>query len=194
MTRRSLATLGLGLLLVGVLGWLLLGGVGSRTMFPDIDVTMPENLEVDMLVEGVTLTHGEDGRMVWRLVADKADYDKDEALVDVVKPVVRHFDEEGGEAVMTAPLGRIDRDKQTIQLWPGVEIVKEETVLNAEAFVYDYARRMASAAGDVLVTRPDMVARSDQVVAFLDHMIVTAQGNVRVDFQISEEYSTGEMQ
>lgn len=188
---RRFAAIGVALALVGAVGWY--GWKTWRAYEKSLKGLVGVRVEqgVGLAAREVTLTQGEGGRAVWKLVAESAQYKTEAGVAEVDNPVITYFpparEGDGGEQpsqtplIVRAPKGSVDRARDEARLWPKVEGEQGETRLFGEALTYAGADKLAvltGGAGPVRVEREGMRVEAPRVEISVRDRTVTALGGV----------------
>lgn len=140
---------------------------------------LAENLDVDVALNKVELSQGSEGKAAWRLVADKADYLKDQQLVRLDSPRVIYYQEQdGAEVNVTAPQGEVNQASGDAKLWPDVVIVSGPTTVYADHLHYKGESRNIDLTGNVRLERGEMRLNAPHMVMNMKTNDITADGGV----------------
>jgi len=140
---------------------------------------LAEKVDVDVALDKVELSQGSEGRASWRLVADKADYLKDQNLVRLDNPRVIYYQEQDGSEVnVTAPQGEMNQDSGDAKLWPDVVIVTGPTTIYADRLDYGGQTRHIDLKGNVRLVRGDMRLNAPHMVMDMKTNDIKADGGV----------------
>ncbi len=126
--------------IAGLFGFFLVGGILVLWSMQNTPETVEESSipRVDLMLEGVTLRQGRDGRLVWTLNATRADYRKEEGFVIVTDPEMVCFQEDDKEPVyMHGDHGRIDQKNDQADIWSHVEVRYQEGRLTTANLHYN---------------------------------------------------------
>lgn len=82
---------------------------------------------VDLALEGIDYTHTENGRALWRLVADRAEHLSDVDLIKVQELELHYFDpdQSRGQVSLRGRSGEVDRDFRRVEVQGDVSVVME---------------------------------------------------------------------
>lgn len=140
---------------------------------------LAENLDVDVALNKVELSQGSEGKAAWRLVANGADYLKDQELVRLDRPRVIYYQEQdGAEVEVTASEGEVDQASGDARLWPDVVIVSGPTTVYAERLHYKGESRDIDLTGEVRMERGEMRLNAPHMVMNMKTNDITADGGV----------------
>lgn len=151
--RRLLAVLILvAVLAVGIAIW---RHLQQRSPLEILEA-LPE--QIDLSLEQLHYTHNEEGKRSWTLDADKAEYRRDEgqALLDAVH-LTLYDAGKFGEVTLIAKQGRLEQEKQQVEVWGKVEVVTARGEhLYTERLHYDGQQQLITSADPVRMVSPRM--------------------------------------
>ncbi|MBU1000905.1 MAG: LPS export ABC transporter periplasmic protein LptC [Proteobacteria bacterium] len=140
---------------------------------------LAQNLDVDVALQRVELSQGAEGRANWRLVADKADYLKDEQLVLLDNPHIIYYQEkDGSEVNVDAPQGEVDQASGDAKLWPDVVIVSGPTTVYSDHLHYKSETRDIDLTGNIRLDRGEMQLTAPHLVMNMKTNDIKADGGV----------------
>lgn len=151
----------------------------------DQPVAQPDDVKPDNLVEfeGSELTENKDGKLVWRLTADKIMIDPQTEVMYFTNPKALLVDEEDGtEMTITSPNGVVDRKKRTIEIKPPVSAsTNRNDTLQTEGSVYYNMDTHLIKGGKVVMNRHDNTSlRADAFETTTSMDKVTLTGHAQV--------------
>lgn len=139
-----------------------------------------ENVDVDVSMQGLTLTQGEEGAMRWKLVAESATYLQEQGRIRVDGPLITYYRKDSDEPIeVRAPQGEVDQNTEEAWLWPDVEMRSGQSTVTAEKLHYAGSGRTITLTGGVVLKRPDMRVDSESAVVELESNSITATGGVK---------------
>lgn len=139
-----------------------------------------ENVDVDVSMQGLTLTQGEEGAMRWKLVAESATYLQEQGRIRVDGPLITYYRQDSGEEIeVRAPQGEVDQNTEEAWLWPDVEMRSGQSTVTAEKLHYAGSGRTITLTGGVVLKRPDMRVDAENAVVELESNSITATGRVK---------------
>ncbi|MCF8105417.1 MAG: LPS export ABC transporter periplasmic protein LptC [Desulfohalobiaceae bacterium] len=139
------------------------------------------DIPVEMELEDFELVHGSQGRKSWQLKAEKSSYEKEKERIKLFRPNFVFFRPEDDAVIRVSSLhGLLDREKETIQLWPRVRADYEQTRIRADRMEYDDSYQELVFSGHVQIQYPDMQARSGHGVFDLESRTLTLWKEVEV--------------
>lgn len=172
-------------LLSGLLATAVLGGVALWAWTTIGDVA-PDDLgdiemSVDMTFRGVEMVQGQNGTITWSVNATRADYDLKKKTILLYAPDILYSgDQVNGTVRVTAPQGLVDRNKESVRLWPDVSATYGETVVRSEEMVYLEEPRILRFSGNVHLARPDLELAGKRAEVQLESDVLTVEENVAV--------------
>lgn len=152
--------------------------------FMNPEKTPEQQVSPDKLVEfsSSELEEEKDGKLVWRLTADKIMIDPDTQIIYFEKPQGLVIDEDGTQTVITSPKGQVDRTKRIIELKPKVEAQNDKgDTLQTDGSVYYNMDTRKINGGKVVMKRhdkTDLEADSFETSSSLDHVVLTGHAKV----------------
>ena len=159
---------------------------GREVMLPSI----VEDVEVDLSLQGVRLSQGEDGRQSWTLLADSAKFDEESGLLHLTEPRVTYEDEDGPVFVQ-APEGEVSQERNTARMWPRVQAEYREYTVTAERLEYAGKKDLISFFGKVVMVGENGVIRAPEAAIDLDENVMTARGGVEAVLNDSGGFTPG---
>lgn len=143
-----------------------------------------EQAKPDHLVEfeGSELVENKDGKLVWRLTADKIMIDPETELMYFEQPKGLFIDEDGTELTITSPQGIVDRKRHTLEVRPPVDArTNRNDTLQTEGSVYYNMNTHTVKGGKVVMHRHDNTSlRADafETTTSLDKVTLTGRAQV----------------
>lgn len=168
-----------------VLGGVFLAGVaalGKYILWPErLDTKTVQQLDVDLSLKGVELSHGRDGKKLWNLKAAKAAYAEATDELTLTAPEIVYWGE-GVEPPMQvmAPKGQVWQKEDRARMWEGVNGTRGEYSMRADSLDYAGTKREVLLTGNVQLVGATMLAGSDTLTYFLESGDFFARGNVLV--------------
>ncbi|MCW5889824.1 MAG: LPS export ABC transporter periplasmic protein LptC [bacterium] len=124
-----------------------------------------------------------DGRTVWEITADDAQYfDKQNAVVVRRPRVTFSIDDGERRGELTGTEGRlvlVDRELESMVLRGSVVLKLDDMVLNADEATYDRTRDLITVPGDVTITGSDLDLTAHGMEVDVTPQLVRFQGDVR---------------
>lgn len=149
---------------------------------------LAEDVNVDVSMQGLTLSQGEEGNLRWKLDAAGAEYLQEQGRIKVDDPVITYYPKEGGEPLeVRASDGEVDQNTEEAWLWPEVVMRTNESTVTAERLYYAGENATITLTGGVVLKRADMHVISDSAVMDLNSNEVTAGGGVTAVIRKSME-------
>lgn len=147
-------------------------------------VAQPE-VKTENLVEfeGSELVENKNGKLVWKLTADKIMIDPQTEIMYFTNPKALLVDEEDGtEMTITSPNGVVDRKKHTIEIKPPVSAATNRNdTLQTEGSVYYNMNTHMVKGGKVVMNRHDNTSlRADAFETTTSMDKVTLTGHAQV--------------
>ncbi len=123
----------------------------SQAVGEDVDV------DVDLTLRSIELSHAEDGQLRWKMRAENARYVQDEQAVEVDDPRIEYYTRKlGGNAtdllIVTALQARVEQENETAVLTGDVQAVTSSGVVTAQRLEYLGKNRELVLTGDVAFT------------------------------------------
>lgn len=162
-------------------------------MFMHPETTPDQEPSQDKLVEfqGSEVEEKQNGKLVWRLTADKIQIDPDTQIMYFTNPKALIVDEDGTQFIINSPKGTVDRQKRTIEIKPPVKAHtdKEDTLQTDGSVYYNMDTRMIKG-GKVEIHRHDhthLKADAFETNSSLDKVTLTGHAQVTKDQEGEEE-------
>lgn len=185
---RRLAVLLLVLALFAVIGFVLVKLTERAGLMPDLG-GLATDMEIDMAATDVELSHGDQGKLIWRLRAEGARYDQEKSLVLVQAPTIAYFPRPGdGELRVSAPQGSVDQRTSLVTLWPNVAAIYKNTSLTADQIVYD-GKGLLKATGNAVVRQEGVELTAPVMCYDLDKRLFVADGGVIIESGTGNSFS-----
>ncbi|MCH4166228.1 MAG: LPS export ABC transporter periplasmic protein LptC [Megasphaera sp.] len=151
-------------------------------MNPEKTDDMPVSPDKLVQFDGSELEEKKDGKLVWKLTADKIMLDPDTQIIYFDNPKALVYDDDGTETTITSPKGTLDRTKKLIQIQPQVHAVtdKGDTLQTDGTVYYNMDTRMIKG-GKVIMQRHDntgLEADSFETNSSLDKVVLTGHAKV----------------
>ncbi len=166
-----------------LLGLCLAGVLLMQWYLGEEDTPVPkQNLSehVDLVLKGVTLRQGRDGRLVWTLNATSADYHKEEGVVFVEEPHILYFQEgETKPVYVESQHGKIDQKNNQADLWSSVVARYHGSKLTTPRLHYNGTSSQLVCKEQVKFFGRDMVLTGKAAVAELGTKRLVVTGRVR---------------
>lgn len=153
------------------------------------DVELQAELDVDLSLKGVVLSHGEKGELHWELKAKQANYVQDQGMVEVAEPVIT-YRVAGGEGMLTveAPKGAIWQDQERARLWSKVRAVYDQNVLTADELIYDGKQRELKLDGNVTLAGSRFVCHTQRLRYLLQEDRILAENGITATVYVDAEF------
>ncbi|MDY0275419.1 MAG: LPS export ABC transporter periplasmic protein LptC [Desulfomicrobium sp.] len=167
-----------GLALILLIGLFLLG---KYVLWPErLQRSIPQDISVDLSLEGITLNQGRDGVKLWNLQAKSANYAETEDNLVLDSPTITYWGNDTIPVYVDAPHGQVWQKKDQARMWGGVHIKRDEYDLCSQTLDYDGASHTLTLREDVEMTGPAIQATSNTMIYYLETGDVDAAGNVQV--------------
>ena len=141
-----------------------------------------KDTQVDVSVQGLTLSQGKEGRLSWTLSAQRAEYLQEQGRIRVYNPLLVYYaDDRKGrryEVRVSAPQGEVDQGKEEADLGPEVRIESSNSTIHADALHYAGAGRTLLLTGHVVLVHNELTMNASEVVLDLKTNEITARGGV----------------
>ncbi len=141
-----------------------------------------KDTQVDVSVQGLTLSQGKEGKLSWTLSAQKAEYLQEQGRIRVYNPRLVYYAEDRKgqrhEVVVSAPQGEVDQGKEEADLGPDVRIESSNSTITADALHYAGAGRTLRLSGHVSLVHHELSMNATEVVLDLKTNEITARGGV----------------
>lgn len=137
-----------------------------------------DSTPADLTVEGFELTHGQDGRAEWTLVAERGIYRQAGGVVDVENPTVTYYLENGESVIASAPRGEVTQEKNSASLHPDVTIMYKGTRVSADRLDYSGKGRVLDLSGGVSLQGGGWSSLAESMRIDLERDTVEAVGGV----------------
>lgn len=177
------------LLLVAALGtgyWLMMDKEPEQNLKKiDIDeshLALQADVGVDLSLSGVELTHGEEGRMQWKLTADKARYLEDKGLISLEGPRIEYRTyQDPHSIIVTAEKGLVDQENRNAELWSGLEGTYGDNVIHAERLEYTGQDKILLITGNVVLEGPRWRCETGRMRFILEDNVLVMEQGVRAE-------------
>jgi LPS export ABC transporter protein LptC len=166
--------------------WYLASTSSGRDLFETgLDMDVPRDLDWDVLLENIELSHGEQGRLVWKLQAREAGYTYEEELTDIEDPVATYYGRDGLVLEVTAPKGRLLQAKQRAVMWPRVVVTQDEMEITGDRMNYLGGEQELQLDGNVSMQGKGMSLTAPRLRVDLESGTLLATDGVRADVLMS---------
>lgn len=162
-------------------------------VFMHPETTPDQEVSPDKLVEfnGSEIEEKQNGKLVWRLTAEKIQIDPDTQLMYFTKPQALIIGEDGTQFIVTSDKGVVDRQKRTIEIKPPMKAYtdKNDTLQTDGSVYYNMDTRMIKG-GKVEIHRHDhthLKADAFETNSSLDKVTLTGHAQVTKDQEGDEE-------
>lgn len=150
--------------------------------------SVPEDVEVDLSLQGVRLSQGSEGRKAWSLEANSASFDEESGMLSLKEPRVTYQGKTGDAPVFVqAPEGEVSQEKNTARMWPRVKATYQEYTVTAKQLDYVGKKDLITFTGDVVMAGENSVIRAPEASILLKEDVMTARGGVEAVMQDSGE-------
>ena len=140
---------------------------------------VPEDVEVDLSLQGVRISQGSEGRRSWSLQAKSARFDEDSGMLSLEEPRVTYQGKAGDAPVFVqAPKGEVSQEENTARMWPRVQAEYQEYTVTAEQLDYVGKKDLITFTGDVVMAGENSVIRAPEASILLEEDVMTATGGV----------------
>lgn len=183
MTPRRSMWLGFGVLAVlAGLVWMFGGGHSEapRQSVPKADLPLSE--DADAVMQDVVLTHGGEGRMIWRLEARTARYGDDQGIIEVDEPRIVYYPGNAQPIRVTAAAGKARQKEGSVVLGPEVHAFYQDKLLKSPRLDYTEKDKLLHLSGPVKILGPDIEAEAGEVVMNPDSGRITAEKGIKAQF------------
>jgi len=138
--------------------------------------------EPQVHAEDLELVQGSEGKELWRVRAQSAQYSLDQRIVQVVRPqLFAYIGAERDEVFIRSDTGEINQMGNTVTLRDNIAGRFGAFALTSDVFDYIGAMKKAYFKGRVMVTRPDFSVNATTVEINLDTKELTAAGGVSAE-------------
>lgn len=141
-----------------------------------------QDTQVDVSVQGLTLSQGREGKLSWTLSAQRAEYLQEQGRIRVYNPQLVYYAEDRNgqrhEVVVSAPQGEVDQGKEEADLGPAVHIESGNSTILADALHFSGAGRTLRLTGHVSMVHRNLSMNATEVVLDLKTNVITARGGV----------------
>ncbi len=145
-----------------------------------------------LALKAITLNQGEGGLEIWRLKATWAGMESRQGGVLVHQPRLTYFmNQDNTELHVSADSGDIDQDKQILRFIGNVAVDLENRFLTGSLLVYTGKDRSMTFPDGADFQGEGVSGRADHVQWLLNNRVITADGNVQVNFENSPAVSSG---
>ncbi|WP_290923137.1 LPS export ABC transporter periplasmic protein LptC [Halodesulfovibrio sp.] len=139
---------------------------------------------VDLSLKGIELKQGEAGKELWTLKATNGWYQKDESIIDLANPDIMYFVQPDRDEVhIVAPNGTINQNKGVARLWGDVTVTNQKGTITSSELTFEDKKKLLVMTGNVIFTGEGFNGSSDNASWNLDENMITATGNVVVNFR-----------
>ncbi|MFN2341793.1 MAG: LPS export ABC transporter periplasmic protein LptC [Desulfonatronovibrio sp.] len=137
-------------------------------------------MEVDMNIQDFSLVQGKEGRPTWKLLSDSAGYLKDEGTFILKNPVITYYSQDNSlPLTIRASEGRVFQQENRIDLWPDVQAVYNEIIVNSHEATYFGGENSILLKKDVVFSGNNMLLESPEARIMLDEEKMTASGGIK---------------
>jgi len=141
-----------------------------------------KTVEPQVHAEDLELVQGSEGKELWRVRAQSAQYSLDQRIVQVVRPqLFAYIGAERDEVFIRSDTGEINQMGNTVTLRDNIAGRFGAFALTSDVFDYIGAMKKAYFKGRVMVTRPDFSVNATTVEINLDTKELTAAGGVSAE-------------
>lgn len=155
--------------------------LGKHVLWPDQVVNdIPKNLDVDLSLEGVTLSQGRDGKKLWSLHAKGANYAEDKDDLTLAAPVITYWGDDDIPIQAMSPHGQVWQKEDKARMWGGVNVTRDTYKMRSETLDYLGPERKFVLSGNVELHGQTIQARSNVMTYLLESGDVVATGDVQV--------------
>lgn len=148
----------------------------------------PESLKNDTLPDsklvefkGVDLEESKDGKLSWRLIADKILVNQDTKIFYLTNIKATLENDDGKEMIITAEQGTADLQNKTITLQGKIQAhTNDDGVLQAEMMDYNITSQQLTGSGNIKITKGDTILTGDALTSDVGLELVTLKGNAKM--------------
>lgn len=145
----------------------------------DVVSLVPEDVNVDISLDGVEFSRGEAGELTWKVSAASGGFDRQSGQVTLVNPVLTYYyGAEREKMVVAAPKGEVVQERQWVRMWPAVEGTYQDNRVLANEMEYFGEAKEVHLQGDVQLYAPQGIIKAPRAVVSLTDNTVTATGGV----------------
>lgn len=138
--------------------------------------------EPDVLAEDLELVQGSDGKELWRVRGQSAQYSLDQRIVQIVRPQLSaYIGQDREEVFIKSDLGEINQLGNTVTLRDNIAGRFGAFTLSSDVFDYIGAMKKAYFKGRVVVTKPDFSVNATTVEINLETRELIAAGGVAAE-------------
>lgn len=185
---RRLAVFLLVLALLAVIGFALVKLTERAGLMPDLSGFVSD-VEIDMAAKDIELSHGSEGKLLWRLRAEGASYDQEKGFVLVQAPDIDYFTQPKDNLLrVRAPRGSVQQESNEVRFWPEVTALYEKASLKSKEIVYD-GHGLLTATGEVVVEQEGVRLMAPVMHFDLNARVFVAEGGVVVESGTGKDFS-----
>lgn len=142
---------------------------------------------VDLSLKGIELKQGEAGKELWTLKATNGWYQKDKSIIDLAEPNITYFVQPDRDQVhIVAPNGTINQKEGLARLWGDVKVTNQKGTITSSELTFEDKNKQLIMTGNVVFTGEGFNGSSDNASWNLDKNMITATGNVVVNFRAKQ--------
>lgn len=150
-----------------------------------------QDIPVRIELEKIQFLQGKKGEKIWKVVAEKCSYLKEEFSIELIQPKFTFYFSDRNETIQVqAPKGHFDRQKGTVRLWSKVKAKYGELSLKADQMKYKDNSKQLVFENNIKIEHPDLQLKSQKAICGLRKNKLIAMGNVEViingQFNLSE--------
>lgn len=147
------------------------------------DLNVKAEVDVDLSLKGIELSHGKEGQLHWKLTAKRAQYLQDQGVVEVTEPKISyHFVDDNKTLEVVAAQGRIEQQNERARLWPEVTAEYGENTLRADELEYEGERRELILSGNVQLMGPKLNCYAARMRYMLKTNDIIVEDGVKAQF------------
>lgn len=132
----------------------------------------------DMHLAKIRQTASKNGIREWRMEAQSATVQEQEKIMQLVKPDVEFFMNDGDDVFLTADQGTISTDSNRMAVSGHVLARNKQYQFETEALRYDPDTRQLSADTPITLSGKSLTLRADRMVMHIDTRMTHFDGNV----------------
>lgn len=188
MNKKKLAVL---LVLLGIVGTgtYMVMDTGSPVKKPAAGPETLETLQQDeassMTMDNLDISQGEKGEVLWNLKADAANMLREDETILVRNPRLVYFlPEKRGQVLVVSKNGVVDQRNDKMRFESSVKSTHEDNELLSELLEYDGSRRVLHSPDKAEFSNLQMNGTSNSLDWELDEQVLTADGDVVVNWNM----------
>ena len=141
--------------------------------------TLPDSKLVEF--KGADLEESKDGKLSWRLTADKILVNQDTKVFYLTNIKATLENDAGKEIVVTAEKGTADLQNKIIALRGDIQAkTNDGAILQSEIMDYTISSQQLTGSGNIKITKGDTVLTGDVLTSDVGLELITLKGNTKM--------------